>query len=438
MWRFMGQYSFLAGALVGLASAMLLAIVAWVVSERRRGRSGSLANLRDQERQLRTLVGNLPGVAYRCLATPGHAFEFASSCIEEVLGYTAAELGVNGIIRFSSLVHPDDRHRVASVVFRAIDRHERFTVMFRIIHRDGSIRWLWDRGIGVYDRNGEAEAIEGFATDITELRRNEEERARLLEEAQRTVASREDFLSMAMHDIRSPLTALKLHVQASLRRMSMTPDFSNQDSERALHKIESQVERMRLLIDDLLDVTRAAAGRLEVRLQELDLCAVALDAAKRHRPELDQAGCELNLHLDEHVIGRWDWLRLEQVLSNLLSNAAKYGGGRPVDLFVHQDGQFARLEVRDHGIGLSHDDRDRMFGRYERFTADHRSGSSGLGLWIVKMVVQALGGEVDCLSDGPGRGTTFVVILPLAGPGVPLETTPAPNHVQPVAEAHPM
>jgi PAS domain S-box-containing protein len=396
-----------------------------------------VARLRDRERQLLTLLGNLPGVAYRTGTTDGHLFDFASAGIEDALGYSAEELGPGGTVRFSHLVHPEDRPRVAAAVEEALEKHQRFTVTFRVLHRDGSIRWLWDRGIGVYDADGKAIWIEGFASDVTEHEQIEEERARLLEEAEHAVSSREGFLSMAMHDIRSPLTALKLHVQASLRRLSIGPDFNSTEMDRSLRRIEAQVERMRVLVDDLLDVTRAASGHLEVRLEEVDLCVVVHETLKRHKLQLEAAGCEVIVRCEEPVVGRWDWLRLEQVLTNLISNAIKYGSSKPVHIAIERRGTAARLEVRDHGTGLTPDDRERLFQRFERLTAQHRAGSTGLGLWIVRTVVQALGGSISCDSDGPGEGTSFVVLLPLEGPPVAPDPPgkayelPAPQEVRP-------
>ena len=115
-------------------------------------------------------------------------------------------------------------------------------------------------------------------------------------------------------------------------------------------------------------------------------------------------------------MGQWDGLRLEQVITNLLSNAIKYGPGKPIDIELREDEEWATLIIRDHGVGLTSEGKQRLFRRFERLSAEHRVGSTGLGLWIARLIVETHGGSISCDSDGPGKGTSFTIRLPRAGP----------------------
>jgi signal transduction histidine kinase len=147
----------------------------------------------------------------------------------------------------------------------------------------------------------------------------------------------------------------------------------------------------------------------------VDLGEVLQDVLGQYKEELDRAGCSLHLRTDAGVIGRWDRLRVDQVVSNLLSNAIKYGPGRPVEVDLQRLGKSARLVVRDHGIGISAQDQERIFQRFERAVSIQHYGGFGLGLWISRQLVDNLGGSIAVHSE-PGLGSTFVVELPLGGP----------------------
>jgi signal transduction histidine kinase len=172
-----------------------------------------------------------------------------------------------------------------------------------------------------------------------------------------------------------------------------------------------QVRKLNDLVDNLLDVARISAGRLRLDMEEVDLSSVAAELLSRFSPSAEKLGCELELHAPEPVFGRWDRLRVEQVVTNLLSNALKYGPGRPVVVRVEEDGERARLTVQDHGIGIAEEDLARIFERFERAVSDRHYGGLGLGLYITRQIVEAFGGTVR-VSSTPGEGSTFTLELP--------------------------
>jgi signal transduction histidine kinase len=217
---------------------------------------------------------------------------------------------------------------------------------------------------------------------------------------------REDFLSVAGHELRTPLTSLKL--QRQLLARTRPPNLGAP----RLQAMGRQVERLELLVASLLDVGRLSEGRLSLELGEVELGALTREVLERLADVFERAGCEVRLEVPQPVYGRWDAQRLDQVLVNLLTNAAKYGAGRPVYVRVEEAGAFARLTVRDEGIGIAPEALPRLFGRFERAVSDRQYGGLGLGLYISRQLVEAMDGHV-CVVSSLGEGATFTVELPL-------------------------
>jgi PAS domain S-box-containing protein len=242
------------------------------------------------------------------------------------------------------------------------------------------------------------------------------EGARLFQDAQRAVRLRDDFLAVASHELKTPLTPLRLHLQGLRRVVEASEGLPVEAGRvlRAVHGCEAQVRKLAGLVDDLLDVSRLAKGRLSLHLEPVDLLAVMRDVVEQLAPEAARAGCRVEVGEGPPVVGRWDRVRLEQVVTNLLTNALKYGARKPVLLRAWREGALARLLVRDEGIGIAPEHRARIFGKFERAVSDRHYGGLGLGLHITQQIVHALGGEMGLESE-PGRGASFTVVLPLEG-----------------------
>jgi signal transduction histidine kinase len=243
------------------------------------------------------------------------------------------------------------------------------------------------------------------AVDITRLREVEAE-------LQRQLDSRDDFLSVAAHELRTPLTPLLLHVQALLDSL-IAPGVAGAGAlEEKLRNMEKQVIRIRQLVDRLLDVSRITAGRLQLEPRpDVNLAEVADEVIDRLAAQRAGGGPAIERRLVP-VHGRWDRLRLEGVVENLLSNALKYGAGQPVRVEVERQGERARLRVVDRGIGIEPAAQQRIFERFERAVSPRHYAGLGVGLWIVRNVVSAMRGTVAVHSQ-PGQGATFEVDLPL-------------------------
>jgi signal transduction histidine kinase len=172
-----------------------------------------------------------------------------------------------------------------------------------------------------------------------------------------------------------------------------------------------QVKSLSALVGALLDVSRIAQGRLTLALEELDLVAVAREVASSLGQQAARMGSSIVLEGARQVVGTWDRLRIEQVITNLMTNAIKYGAGKPITLRVSEDAGQAVLRVEDQGIGISPENVARIFGRFERGVSDRHYGGMGLGLYIARQIVDALGGHIE-VASAPGLGATFTVLLP--------------------------
>jgi PAS domain S-box-containing protein len=249
--------------------------------------------------------------------------------------------------------------------------------------------------------------------DVTE-RRKMEERARLWRQAQEEVRERDEFLSVASHELRTPVAALQLQLQ-TLQRASRTGEPVPQALREKLETLERQTRRIGLLVSELLDLSRLRMGKLELKLEDVDLSDLVRDAVELFR-EIAPPGSEPTLRSSGSCRGRWDRLRLEQVVTNLLVNAVKFGAGRPIAVTVEGGADLARLSVEDRGIGIAEEHHDRVFGRFERAVPAQQFGGLGLGLWIARQIVEAHGGTIR-LRSAPGAGSTFTVELPRHPPG---------------------
>ncbi len=250
------------------------------------------------------------------------------------------------------------------------------------------------------------------------------ENARLYREAQLAIQRRDELFSMAAHELKTPLASLELHIAGLLRLLERGEVPSRERLIGKLQRTRVQVGRLTSLIHELLDVSRAVSGRLPIERRDVDLGELTGAVLGRFQEAAAAAGCELRAALQPGVIGQWDPDRLDQVLTNLLTNAIKYGPGRPIEVSVERRGGGAGLRVRDHGVGIHPRDHARIFERFERATSTRHYGGVGIGLWIVREIVRAHGGNIS-VDSAPGQGATFEVQLPTS---VEVVAEPATMH----------
>ena len=283
---------------------------------------------------------------------------------------------------------------------------------------DGEILWRKDgasipiEGMGTLLHDGHELVSVIVFRDVTERLQIEHERGRLVRELEEAISARDDFLSIASHELRTPLTPIRLSVQSLKRKGQALAAVIPKGLTTQLETMDRQVGRLDTLINELLDVSRITVGRLDLELTEFDATTLVREVVGRFQQELDSSGHKVTLELDGPLVGRWDRLRLDQVVSNLLSNAMKYGGDRKlIEVRVGDSPAGVEVSVRDHGVGISSEDQDRIFERFERLISVRHFGGFGLGLWIVRQIVEAHGGRVR-VKSAPGEGSTFTVEVP--------------------------
>jgi two-component system CheB/CheR fusion protein len=381
------------------------------VTERRR----VLEAVRESERRLQQLADTMPQVVWT--ADPDGAIEYFNRRFYEYTGTPPgpafAEEG------WRAFVHPEDLGLLHDVRVRAVGGSEAFETEARLRGRDGEYRWHLIRSVPVHDEQGRVVRRFGSATDIDDLKRA----VAALRQADRR---KDEFLATLAHELRNPLAS----VRNALHLIGRGPEAEiDVEAERAM--AERQVAHLAHLIDDLMDVSRIGRGTVELRRRPADLSAVVGRAVEAIRSSARERGHDLTISLPEgRVFLDADPTRLEQVFANLLSNAVKYTdpGGR-IRLAAERDGADVVVRVRDNGVGIEPDMLPRVFDMFvqagDPLTRPH--GGLGIGLSLVKALVELHGGIVMARSEGRGRGSEFIVRLPAlpAPPGKPEGPGPA-------------
>jgi PAS domain S-box-containing protein len=298
-------------------------------------------------------------------------------------------------------VHPDDAPSCWERWREAVGGEETFCDLCRVRRGgDGVYRWHQLRAVPERDERGTLLGWIGTLTDFEDLKR--------------ALDARDDFISVASHELKTPMTALQLNLQG-LRRQVTAPNPPPSTAPPVTERVDKaigHVQRLVRLVDELLDVSRITAGRLDLQLERCDLSDITREVAERMADQAARAGCAIRLNLGRRLVGSWDRVRVEQVITNLLTNAFRYAPGEPVEVSLEELDGRAKLRVRDAGPGIAQQDQRRIFERFERASRSRRHGGLGMGLYITREIAKAHGGTVDVSSE-PGNGAEFIVELPL-------------------------
>jgi PAS domain S-box-containing protein len=362
------------------------------------------------EELLRAIIASVQDYAIIALDPGGHIATWSSGA-EAIKGWRAEEIiGQHFSVFYPSedvrSGKPDAELRAAAAIGRFEDEGWR-------VRRDGSRFWANVIITALRTPDGRLLGFAKVTRDFSERRATEETARRLVAEtaarraAQEAVASRDEFLAVAGHELRTPLTALLFHADALTKGAASLPP----EAAARATKLARSARRIARLVDELLDATRISVGRLALEPEPVDLAEIAREVVLRNSEAAALAGTALRLDAARPVRGAWDPARMEQTLEALVANALKYGRGRPVEVHVSTDGTTARASVRDLGIGIAPEDQARIFDRFERAASARHYGGLGLGLWIVRQLVEAHGGRIR-VESRPGAGSTFTVELP--------------------------
>ena len=334
----------------------------------------------------------------------------------DILGYREGEV-VPSFEAWAERVHPDDRERIEAEVRRCMLEQADYSVQFRVVWPDGSIHWMISRGRYEYDQGGRCQRMVGVMADITTLKQAE---LALREADQR----KDEFLAMLAHELRNPLAPIRnaAHVLGRLElaepRLRWAQDI-----------IERQVSHLTHLVDELLDVSRIVRGKIVLKKTCVELADLVHQASESVQPIMTQKGHRFEVRMpDARVVLDGDLVRLVQVLQNLLNNAAKYTpDGGHIELLGHLRESQIEIVVRDNGMGITADLLPAVFDLFRQGerTLDRSQGGLGIGLTLVRRLVELHGGRIEARSAGPGQGSTFAVLLPLADATTEEASTPS-------------
>ncbi len=283
----------------------------------------------------------------------------------------------------------------------ATERHEGEA----FLRADGLIDWVRWEVRPWYDDSGKIGGVLMFSEDISERKKMEEA-------LRKALATRDEFLSIASHELKTPLSSLSLQLQLMEEKVLTNQDpWLNGAIQLCLRQSESLTE----LVDDLLDVSRIQAGKLTLNPQRMDLSDLIADVISRFSTQLAAAQITLNMQVSEKIYGTWDRRRIGQVIVNLISNAIKYAPGSNLLIVTKLEGDFAFLSVEDTGPGIDGGVQERIFNKYQRANKLKGISGLGLGLFIVKRVVEAHKGSVS-VESMLGQGSKFSVKIPIDPP----------------------
>jgi len=363
--------------------------------------------LRESEQRFRRLADHAPVMIW--VTEADGCCSFLGKTWYDFTGRTPAEsLGFGWI----EAMHPHDRAAARETFLAANERHEEFRQEYRLLAKDGSYHWMIDAAVPRFGDDGTFLGYIGSVIDITNRKKIEEElresQAALLEADRR----KDEFLALLAHELRNPLAPIR----TGLELMRLAGDDRSVIEEVRL-TLDRQSQQMVRLIDDLLDVSRITRGTVELRKGRVELARVVESAVETARPVIEELGHKLTVHLPMRpVVLEADPTRLAQVISNLLNNAAKYmqRGGNIV-LTAERHGSSVVISVKDCGIGIPAEMLGRIFDLFIQVDASlaRSHGGLGIGLTLVKRLVEMHGGSVEARSDGPDRGSEFIVRLPI-------------------------
>jgi PAS domain S-box-containing protein len=304
-------------------------------------------------------------------------------------------------------VAPTERSRVRAYMRLMFGRAQRFETEVALrCGKEGRSHWHLVRGRPVRNARGRVYKWVGVAMDIQAQKQTEEQLAT-------AVRARDNFLSTASHELKTPLTSMQLMTQMMRRnwQRGRADAYSPEKLTRLFAQIDKSVRRLTHIIDDMLDVSRISSGKLRFEFLPTRTDELVRDVLERLAGQIEASGVRVRVRDEAPVIGLWDKLRLEQVLTNLLVNAMRYGEGAAIEIQTRQVGEGVQLCVRDYGPGVSAELRKIIFDQFARGTEVNPSGGLGLGLYLSRQIVERHGGSICCESP-PGGGAAFVVHLP--------------------------
>jgi len=358
---------------------------------------------RSLEERFRALVSSVKDYAIFMLDPTGR-IETWNAGAERTKGYRAEEIIGQHMSRFYT---PEDLARgLPAKLLAQATRDGRVESEGWRVRKDGTRFWADVVITALVDDGGRLIGYAKVTRDLTERLHAQQEQLRLAH-AEEAVRLRDEFLSIAAHELRTPLSALQLQLQGLLERPERVDPRIRMKLERACRS----GDRLVTLVDALMDVSRITTGSFSLNPTRFELAAAVKEVVERFREHAVRAGSTVTVRAEPGLEGRWDRLRIEQVVTNLLTNALKYAAGTPVDIGLSGTEQDVTITVSDEGPGIPESEKERVFLRFERAAPMRNFGGLGLGLYVARQIVEAHGGEISLVPHRPS-GAQFIIRLP--------------------------
>lgn len=364
-------------------------------------------DLKLSEEQFRTFAEAMPQMAFIADAN-GEIIYFN----QRFFNYTGLGREVTGSgWKNYPIHHPDDLQRTIDTWAEAIRTGKDYEIEYRLRRYDGIYRWHLGRAVPVRDDKAKIIQWLGTNTDIEDQKEN-------AQKLERALRARDEFLSIASHELNTPLSSMKLQVQMFQRNIKHQKEnaYSPENVNKFIGQTDRQVVRLIRLVEDMLDIARIRTGKLTIKKENVEVCELLNDVIERLKPMISENKIQLQINCSERIEGSLDKLRIEQVINNLLTNAVRYGDHKPVLVTLSRVNDKICLTVRDEGIGISREALGRIFNRFERQVTANEIAGLGLGLFITREIVEAHKGSIWAESPGLGQGSTFHVELPISSP----------------------
>ena len=325
-----------------------------------------------------------------------------------------------------SAIHPEERAGASQAFMEANAQTREFSLEHRILHVDGSYRWVIDTGRPRFSASGQFLGFVGNVLDITDRKQMEQNQRALFDEVAKSHKNLSEFLAVLAHELRNPLAPILTGLEIMRMRADNPETVTNV---RGI--IERQVKQLSHLINDLLDIARVTNGKVDIKKETIDLKSIVSNAVETSLPLMEKGGHAFSLELPPAPLPvNADAARIAQVIGNLLTNAAKYTAhGGKIRLTVERDGGAAVVSVIDNGIGIPAESLESVFDMFSQVgrNMNYAQGGLGIGLSLVRQLVGLHDGTVEARSEGAGKGSSFVVRLPIDVASIPVHADAAPG-----------